>query len=111
MFIQLGAANVEVGDVSERKHLRENLKCKNFRWYLENVYPESQMPLEYHYLGEVNKFITFENLVVVIPYFYLIYCLVIGKECRNTKLFGYTIEKKWRKGGNELLSWIRWKSS
>ncbi|XP_046405769.1 polypeptide N-acetylgalactosaminyltransferase 5 isoform X1 [Ischnura elegans] len=50
-----GARNVDVGDVSERKDLRKKLKCKSFRWYLQNVYPESQMPLDYYYLGEVRN--------------------------------------------------------
>lgn len=49
-----GALNVPVGDVTERRALRERLKCKSFRWYLENIYPESQMPLDYYYLGEVR---------------------------------------------------------
>jgi polypeptide N-acetylgalactosaminyltransferase len=51
----VGAKSVGVGDVSARKELREKLKCKNFRWYLENVYPESQMPLDYYYLGDVRN--------------------------------------------------------
>ncbi|CAH0725674.1 unnamed protein product, partial [Brenthis ino] len=53
--INPGALNVPVGDVSERRALRERLKCKSFRWYLENIYPESQMPLDYYYLGEIRN--------------------------------------------------------
>ena len=51
----LGARSVEVGDLAVRKSLREKMQCKSFRWYLENIYPESQMPLEYYYLGEVCR--------------------------------------------------------
>jgi len=50
-----GARNVDMGDVSERANLRKRLQCKSFRWYLENVYPESQMPLDYYYLGEIRN--------------------------------------------------------
>ena len=49
----LGARNVDIGDLTSRKDLRKKLGCQSFRWYLENIYPESQMPLDYYYLGEV----------------------------------------------------------
>lgn len=50
-----GARNVDIGDLAPRKNLREDLKCKSFRWYLENIYPESQMPLDYFFLGEIRN--------------------------------------------------------
>lgn len=53
--INTAAKDIERGDTSERKQLRKDLQCKSFKWYLQNIYPESPMPLEYYSLGEIRN--------------------------------------------------------
>ncbi|XP_048247073.1 polypeptide N-acetylgalactosaminyltransferase 5-like [Haliotis rufescens] len=43
------------GDITDRKKLRDSLHCHDFRWYIENVYPESRIFPVLNY-GEVRSY-------------------------------------------------------
>lgn len=46
---------VDYGDIRERQQLRQSLQCKNFSWYLKNIYPELVLPGETKVLSSVDQ--------------------------------------------------------
>ncbi|TNN05169.1 putative polypeptide N-acetylgalactosaminyltransferase 9 isoform 3 [Schistosoma japonicum] len=52
---RIGFEMVDIGNVSERKALREKLKCHSFDWYLTNIYPELFVPSKALASGDIES--------------------------------------------------------
>ena len=54
MLFIVDVKGTDPGDMTDRQNLRKKLKCKSFKWYLENVYPESHIPINILSVGRVS---------------------------------------------------------
>ncbi|XP_076119675.1 polypeptide N-acetylgalactosaminyltransferase 5 [Alosa pseudoharengus] len=41
----LDKSTIDIGNLTEQIQLRQKLKCKSFKWYLDNIYPDMDAPL------------------------------------------------------------------
>lgn len=72
------------GDISDRLAIREKHKCKSFKWYMQNVYPELPLPNENLFHGGSVRIMFF---VCVLLYLHIMCCfghnLLLGKKSSN----------------------------
>ena len=55
------AQNIDIGDLSDRKKLIEELKCFSFEWFLDHVYPDASFPHRHKHFGQVRLRLAFIN--------------------------------------------------
>lgn len=54
-YQRIGNDRGDFGDISGRKQLREELGCKSFKWYLDNIFPELFIPGDAVASGEIRN--------------------------------------------------------
>lgn len=53
-YQRIGSDKGDFGDISARVQLRNDLGCKSFQWYLDNIFPELFIPGDAVAQGEVR---------------------------------------------------------
>ena len=75
----------DYGDVSPRKKIRTDNKCKSFKWYLTEVYPELFIPGEAIASGEVIFKLVLPISLLPLPNYAVIHILITKNDIYRSK--------------------------
>ena len=59
------AKNVQLGDLTQRLDLRNELQCHRFKWFLDHVYTDHSIPYNISYTGQIQHKVSQDCLDVV----------------------------------------------
>ncbi|KAH8392754.1 hypothetical protein KR215_009552 [Drosophila sulfurigaster] len=93
----------DIGDVTHRVMLRKKLRCKNFDWYLKNIYPEKFVPnknvIAWGKVKSVNANLCLDDLLQNNEKPFNLGLYPCGKVLQKSQLFSFTEKQVLR---NEL---------
>ena len=53
-YMNPSSKNVHIGDISQRQQIKTDLQCHSFEWFLDHVYPDSSLPYNFVYVGQIQ---------------------------------------------------------
>ena len=79
------AKNVQLGDLTQRLNLRNELQCHSFKWFLDHIYTDHSLQYNVLYTGQIQH--------------------KVSQDCWDV------VGSKSKNNCNERLLWIRWISN
>lgn len=56
-YQRIGSDKGDFGDISGRVQLRQDLGCKSFQWYLDNIFPELVTFQDKNHVAQLSQFL------------------------------------------------------
>ena len=64
-YMNPAAKNVQLGDLTQRLNLRNELQCHSFKWFLDYIYTDHSLPYNALYTGQIQHKVSQDCLDVV----------------------------------------------